>query len=185
MMRQFWGKEMLLFTECVPCTSPLLSDPLTDDGFALAGNSNEGKGIEGFIASEPDEARRARVADVARGTLQTIFDNPEKGAIQHSIIHRLIRDYMTISASLSDNVKRREQLFEGFVRLSSRNAFRDHTDRWYALIALFFLQNQRDPARDCPHQGRIVRRSRDPGEQLGKGPKADCQGLPAAHYEDV
>lgn len=119
MMRQFWGKEMLLFTECAPCTSPLLSDRLTDDGFALAGNSNEGKGIEGFIASEPDEARRARVADVAKGTLQTIFDNPEKGAIQHSIIHRLIRDYMTISASLSDNVKRREQLFEGFVRLSS------------------------------------------------------------------
>lgn len=77
--------------------------------------SNEGKGIDGFIESEKDESRRARIADVAYGHLNTIFDNPEKGAIQHSMIHRLLRDYLTISASLPDNEKRREAFFNGCV----------------------------------------------------------------------
>lgn len=31
------------------------------------------------------------------------------------MIHRLLRDYLTISASLTDNEKRREELFNGCV----------------------------------------------------------------------
>lgn len=45
------------------------------------------------------------------------FNNPEKGAIQHSIIHRLVRDYMTLCTSLADNDKRRADLFESYVCL--------------------------------------------------------------------
>ena len=40
------------------------------------------------------------------------FNNPEKGAIQHTIVHRLLFDYITIAASLADNEQRRKDLFE-------------------------------------------------------------------------
>ncbi|CDZ96435.1 Puf family RNA-binding protein [Phaffia rhodozyma] len=93
MMKQFWGKETLFSKE------------------------EEGKGIDSFIETEQDEARRARVADGFKSHLNNVFDNPEKGAIQHSIIHRLIRDYMTLCTSLSDNEKRRADLFESFHEL--------------------------------------------------------------------
>ncbi|KAI0674047.1 ARM repeat-containing protein [Trametes maxima] len=99
LLRDFYGKEANLFT-------------------VTAGSDEEKerskKGLRGLLEGlEAD--RRKRVLAALKDNLMTIFNNPDKGAVAHAIVHRATWEYLTAVSEMEDEAeaeKLRREIFE-------------------------------------------------------------------------
>ncbi|KIJ64088.1 hypothetical protein HYDPIDRAFT_91143 [Hydnomerulius pinastri MD-312] len=99
LLRDFYGKETALFS----------TSRGTDDEKELAK-----KGLRGVLAGVEGE-RRKRVLAALKENLTTIFNNPDKGAITHAIVHRALWEYLAAVNDTDDGTDReklRREIFE-------------------------------------------------------------------------
>ncbi|RXW23535.1 hypothetical protein EST38_g2307 [Candolleomyces aberdarensis] len=99
LLREFYGKEATLFT-------------------LTTGSSEEKekakKGLAGIIEGV-DVERKRRVLSSLKENLTTIFNNPDKGAITHAIVHRALWEYLNALSGLPEEAeqeKLRREMFE-------------------------------------------------------------------------
>ncbi|OBZ77915.1 Pumilio y domain family member 6 [Grifola frondosa] len=99
LLRDFYGKEANLFT-------------------VTAGSDEEKerskKGLPGLLENL-EEDRRKRVLTALKDNLVTIFNNPDKGAVAHAIVHRALWEYLAAINGLKDTdeqEKLRREIFE-------------------------------------------------------------------------
>ncbi|KAH9914173.1 ARM repeat-containing protein [Epithele typhae] len=99
LVRDFYGKEANLFT-------------------VTAGSDEEKerskRGLKGLIEGLEGE-RRKRVLSALKDNLTTIFNNSDKGAISHALVHRALWEYLSAVAALDDEAeaeKLRREMFE-------------------------------------------------------------------------
>ncbi|KAJ2932975.1 hypothetical protein H1R20_g4112, partial [Candolleomyces eurysporus] len=99
LLREFYGKEATLFT--------------------LTTGSNEEKekvkkGLAGILEGV-DVERKRRVLSSLKENLTKIFNNPDKGAITHAIVHRALWEYLNALSGLPEEAeqeKLRREMFE-------------------------------------------------------------------------
>ncbi|KAG6884585.1 hypothetical protein C0993_009787 [Termitomyces sp. T159_Od127] len=99
LLRDFYGKETVLFT--------------------TSGGSDEEKekakkGLRGVLEGT-DVERRRRVLNALKENLCTIFNNPDKGAVTHAVVHRALWEYLSALNDVSDETEReklRREMFE-------------------------------------------------------------------------
>mgnify|MGYP001230986271 CR=1 FL=1 len=132
LLREFYGKEATLFT--------------------VTSGSNEDKekakkGLSAFLEGV-DIERKRRILSALKENLTTIFNNPDKGAITHAIVHRALWEYLQALTSLEEGEqeKLRRDMFEMYVRLHLHH----HVSH--------FLQLPGCSRRNGAHQGRQPRR---------------------------
>ncbi|KAI0368550.1 ARM repeat-containing protein [Pilatotrama ljubarskyi] len=99
LLRDFYGKEASLFT-------------------VTAGSDEEKerskKGLRGLMEGLEGD-RRKRVLASLKENLVTIFNNPDKGAVAHAIVHRATWEYLAAVAEIEDEAeaeKLRREIFE-------------------------------------------------------------------------
>ncbi|KZT00076.1 ARM repeat-containing protein [Laetiporus sulphureus 93-53] len=99
LLRDFYGKEASLLT-------------------ITAGSSEEQerskKGLRGILEGVEGE-RRKRLLSALKENLVTIFNNPDKGAVSHAIVHRALWEYLAALNTLEDETeqeKLRREIFE-------------------------------------------------------------------------
>ncbi|KAI0764723.1 ARM repeat-containing protein [Fomes fomentarius] len=99
LLRDFYGKEASLFT-------------------VTAGSEEEKerskRGLRGLVEGLEGE-RRKRVLASLHENLVTIYNNPDKGAVAHAIVHRALWEYLAAVADMGDEAeaeKLRRDLFE-------------------------------------------------------------------------
>ncbi|THH01960.1 hypothetical protein EW026_g824 [Hermanssonia centrifuga] len=99
LLRDFYGKEASLFS-------------------LTAGSEDEKerskKGMKGLIEGA-DKERKKRVMNAVKDNLTTIFNNPDKGAVSHAIVHRALWEYLVAVNDLEDEADReklRREIFE-------------------------------------------------------------------------
>ncbi|KAI0746468.1 ARM repeat-containing protein [Daedaleopsis nitida] len=99
LLRDFYGKEASLFT-------------------VTAGSEEEKerskRGLRGLMEGLEGD-RRKRVLAALHENLVTIYNNPDKGAVAHAIVHRALWEYLAAVAELQDEAeaeKLRRGLFE-------------------------------------------------------------------------
>ncbi|KAI0763930.1 ARM repeat-containing protein [Trametes elegans] len=99
LLRDFYGKEASLFT-------------------VTAGSDEEKerskKGLRGLMEGLENDRRR-RVMASLKDNLVTIFNNPDKGAVAHAIVHRATWEYLAAVAEVEDEAeaeKLRREIFE-------------------------------------------------------------------------
>ncbi|RPD65176.1 ARM repeat-containing protein [Lentinus tigrinus ALCF2SS1-7] len=99
LLRDFYGKEASLFT-------------------VTAGSSEEQerskRGLKGLMEGLEGE-RRKRVLSALKDNLVTIYNNPDKGAVVHTIVHRALWEYLSAIAEIEDEAeaeKLRREMFE-------------------------------------------------------------------------
>ncbi|KAJ7025570.1 armadillo-type protein [Mycena alexandri] len=98
LVRDFYGKETALFT----VTSG------TDEDKERAR-----KGLAGVLeGADPD--RRKRVLASMKEALTSIFNNSDKGAVTHAVVHRALWEYIVAVNSSSDEADAEKQLREIF-----------------------------------------------------------------------
>ncbi|KAJ6535952.1 armadillo-type protein [Mycena vulgaris] len=98
LVRDFYGKETALFT-------------------VTSGSAEEKdrarKGLAGVLeGADPD--RRKRVLTSMKGALTSIFDNSDKGAVTHAVVHRALWEYIVAVNNSPDEAEREKQLREIF-----------------------------------------------------------------------
>lgn len=98
LLREFYGKEATLFT-------------LT--GGSAEDKERAKKGLAGFLEGV-DVERKRRVLSALKENLTTIFNNPDKGAITHAIVHRALWEYVSALDGLpeEEQEKLRREMFE-------------------------------------------------------------------------
>ncbi|KIJ15752.1 hypothetical protein PAXINDRAFT_114116 [Paxillus involutus ATCC 200175] len=99
LLQDFYGKETTLFS----------TRRGTDEEKEIAK-----KGLRGVLEGLEGE-RRKRVLASLKENLTTIFNNPDKGAITHAIVHRALWEYLTAVNSTEDETEReklRREIFE-------------------------------------------------------------------------
>ncbi|KAG2138425.1 armadillo-type protein [Suillus bovinus] len=99
LLRDFYGKEVALFSHTRG------SEPEKAD--ARKGFSGVLEGLEG--------ERRKRVLVALKENLTTIFNNSDKGAITHAIVHRALLEYLAAVNDTEDESEReklRKEIFE-------------------------------------------------------------------------
>ncbi|KAH9837998.1 ARM repeat-containing protein [Rhodofomes roseus] len=101
LLRDFYGKEASLVGVSV-----------------TAGGEEEKerakKGLKGVLEGLEGERRR-RVLNAVKENLVTIFNNPDKGAVSHTIVHRALWEYLSAVVSIEDEAeqeKLRREMFE-------------------------------------------------------------------------
>lgn len=95
LLREFYGKEATLFTG-------------SED------KEKAKRGLAGFLEGV-DVERRRRVLAALKDNLTTVFNNPDKGAITHAIVHRALWEYLSALLDLPDEAeqeKLRREMFE-------------------------------------------------------------------------
>jgi len=93
LLRDFYGKEASLFT--------LTSGSEADKEMLK-------KGLEGLL-KDVQEERRTRILSALKENLVTIFNNPDKGAVSHAIVHRALWEYLNC---IADSEQLRREIFE-------------------------------------------------------------------------
>ncbi|KAG9311279.1 armadillo-type protein [Chiua virens] len=98
LLQDFYGKEAALFT----------SNRGTAQDIETAR-----KGLRGLLDGV-EGARRKRLLAALKENLTTIFNNPDKGAITHAIVHRALWEFLTAvdNAEESEQEKLRREIFE-------------------------------------------------------------------------
>ncbi|EJD45619.1 ARM repeat-containing protein [Auricularia subglabra TFB-10046 SS5] len=94
LVRDFYGKEVLLFEE-------------NDKDKVLKGLSD--------VLSGTDDDKKKRILGGVKEQLELIFNNPEKGAVSHAIVHHALLEYLQGVSTLSsadDREKLRHDIFE-------------------------------------------------------------------------
>ncbi|KAG9009793.1 pumilio domain member 6, partial [Tulasnella sp. 427] len=92
LIRDFYGKEVALFD----------SDKLKAGGLKA-------------VLADADEARKGRVLNTLKTSLMRIFDNPDKGAVGHPVVHRALWEYLQEISHLptaEEQTKARNDMFE-------------------------------------------------------------------------
>ncbi|TFK69241.1 ARM repeat-containing protein [Pluteus cervinus] len=72
------------------------------------------KGLRGVLEGSDDERRR-RLLNAVKENVITIFNNPDKGAITHAIVHRALWEYLHALEAVPDSAeqeKLRREIFE-------------------------------------------------------------------------
>lgn len=99
MLRDFYGKEASLFT-------------------ITAGSDMEKelskRGLPGILESVEGD-RKKRVLSALKESLVTIFNNSDKGAVAHAVVHRALWEYLSAIAGIDEEVeqeKLRREIFE-------------------------------------------------------------------------
>ncbi|KAF9804283.1 hypothetical protein IEO21_09437 [Rhodonia placenta] len=99
LLRDFYGKEASLFT-------------------VTAGSEEEKerskKGLKGILEGVEGE-RRKRIMAALKDNLMSIFNNPDKGAVSHAIVHRALWEYLSTVNTIEDEAeqeKLRREIFE-------------------------------------------------------------------------
>ncbi|ESK93677.1 puf family rna-binding protein [Moniliophthora roreri MCA 2997] len=98
LLREFYGKETALFT-------------------STSTNREKEKAKKGLIGvlEDADKERRKRALSAVKEALISIFNNPDKGATTHAIVHRALWEYLVaINDTLeeSEREKLRREMFE-------------------------------------------------------------------------
>ncbi|KAG1898767.1 armadillo-type protein [Suillus fuscotomentosus] len=99
LLRDFYGKEVALFSQTQG------SEPE---------KANARKGFPGVLEGLEGE-RRKRVLAALKENLTTIFNNSDKGAITHAIVHRALLEYLAAINDTEDESEReklRKEIFE-------------------------------------------------------------------------
>ncbi|KAJ8076907.1 Pumilio y domain member 6 [Marasmius tenuissimus] len=99
LLREFYGKETALFT----------STNMTD-----AEKEKAKRGLPGVLEGA-DAGRRKRTLAALKEALDSIFNNPDKGAVTHAIVHRALWEYLaSVNDSPDENEreKLRKEIFE-------------------------------------------------------------------------
>ncbi|KAK2463945.1 hypothetical protein APHAL10511_003996 [Amanita phalloides] len=100
LLRDLYGKEASLFT----VTSGSDAD-----------KERAKKGLRGVLEGA-DPERRRRIMNAVKDNLISIFNNPDKGAITHAIVHRTLWEYLSVVNDTPDESERerlRREVFEG------------------------------------------------------------------------
>ncbi|KAI0718430.1 ARM repeat-containing protein [Cerioporus squamosus] len=99
LLRDFYGKEASLFT-------------------VTAGSDEEKerskRGLKGLMEGLEGD-RRKRVLSALKDNLVTIYNNPDKGAVVHTIVHRALWEYLSAVSEMEDEAeaeKLRREMFE-------------------------------------------------------------------------
>ncbi|KAK7438043.1 Pumilio y domain member 6 [Stygiomarasmius scandens] len=93
LLREFYGKEVSLF------------------------NDNKNQNLQDILSSA-DAEKRKRVLKALRENIENIFNNPDKGAIEHAIVHRALWEYLEGVSTLlpsdqePEKDKLRKELFD-------------------------------------------------------------------------
>ncbi|KAF9268733.1 puf family RNA-binding protein [Marasmius fiardii PR-910] len=99
LLREFYGKETALFT----------SSNMPD-----AEKEKAKKGLKGVLEGA-DDARVKRTLAALKENLESIFNNPDKGAVTHAIVHRALWEYLASINDLPEKNEReklRREIFE-------------------------------------------------------------------------
>ncbi|KAG8939276.1 pumilio domain member 6, partial [Tulasnella sp. 408] len=92
LIRDFYGKEVALFD----------SDKLKAGGLKA-------------VMDEADDARKGRIMSALKSSLTRIFENPDKGAVGHPVVHRALWEYLQEVSRLptaEEQAKARSEMFE-------------------------------------------------------------------------
>ncbi|KAG7440558.1 ARM repeat-containing protein [Guyanagaster necrorhizus] len=97
LLRDFYGKEATLFS---------ITSGSTED------KERAKKGLSGVLQGG-DTERRKRILTATKTGLMSIFNNPDKGAITHAIVHRALWEYI-VAVNESEEGERDKQYREMF-----------------------------------------------------------------------
>ncbi|KAK0450376.1 armadillo-type protein [Desarmillaria tabescens] len=97
LLRDLYGKEATLFS----VTSGSIED-----------KERAKKGLSGVL-QDGDKERRKRVLNATKTGLMSIFNNPDKGAVTHAIVHRALWEYI-VAVNESEGEEREKQFREMF-----------------------------------------------------------------------
>ncbi|KAJ4474996.1 armadillo-type protein [Lentinula aciculospora] len=110
MVREFYGKEVALF-----------SQKQQDD------QEKGQKGLVGVLETlGSDKEKKARVLAAVKENLASVFNNPDKGAVRHAIVHCATWEYLDVLGTMQDHgnademkeaEKMRRDLFENCTEL--------------------------------------------------------------------
>ncbi|KIY50223.1 puf family RNA-binding protein [Fistulina hepatica ATCC 64428] len=98
LVRDFYGKETVLFS----ATSGSEVD-----------NEKSKKGLSGVL-EDADDARRDRILSAVKDNLASIFNNSDKGAVSHAIVHRVLWEYVCAVNSLQSSSEPEKRFWEIF-----------------------------------------------------------------------
>ncbi|KAF8801167.1 ARM repeat-containing protein [Phlegmacium glaucopus] len=99
LLREFYGKEASLFT---------ITRGSEED------KERAKKGLTGVLEGA-DTERRRRILGSVKDNLITIFNNSDKGAVTHAVVHRALWEYLSTVNTLSDETeseKLRREMFD-------------------------------------------------------------------------
>ncbi|KAM6495204.1 Armadillo-type fold [Amanita muscaria] len=99
LLRDFYGKEANLFT----VTASTEAD-----------KERAKKGLRGALEGA-DQERKRRIMNAAKENLLAIFNNSDKGAVTHAIVHRAMWEYISVTNEIPDETEReklRREIFE-------------------------------------------------------------------------
>ena len=102
LLKDFYGKEAQLFTVT------LGSDEERE---------RSKKGLRGVLEGA-DKERRRRILNAVKENLTTVFNNSDKGAVSHAIVHRILWEYLSVVNESDDEAekeKQRREMFETYV----------------------------------------------------------------------
>ncbi|KAF7303694.1 PUM-HD domain-containing protein [Mycena indigotica] len=108
LVRDFYGKEATLAT--------VTSGSEQDKELAK-------KGLAGLLENA-DNDRRRRILTSLKESLTSIFNNSDKGAITHAVVHRVLWEYISVVTSLPDEAESTKHFREIFELQMSRHAGR-------------------------------------------------------------
>ncbi|KDR73166.1 hypothetical protein GALMADRAFT_251738 [Galerina marginata CBS 339.88] len=99
LLREFYGKEASMFT---------LTTGSEDE------KERAKKGLTGVLEGADNERRR-RILGSVKDNLVTIFNNSDKGAVTHAVVHRALWEYLTAINTVpeeADQEKMRREIFD-------------------------------------------------------------------------
>ncbi|KAG8855333.1 pumilio domain member 6 [Tulasnella sp. 330] len=99
LLRDFYGREVEMFD----------SEKVKVGGLKALLESGDG------VSEEVNEARKKRIFGSMKDNLLTIFNNPDKGAVAHSIVHRVLWEYLSNIkglASEDEQARLRQEMFD-------------------------------------------------------------------------
>ncbi|KAF8996016.1 puf family RNA-binding protein [Cyathus striatus] len=111
LLREFYGKEATLFT---------ITSGTEDE------KQKSRKGLVGLLEGI-DGDRKKRVLTALKENLETIFNNPDKGAITHAIVHRALWEYLNTVNTLPDEAEQEKLRREAFENCQEALAEMVHT----------------------------------------------------------
>ncbi|KAF7977568.1 hypothetical protein HWV62_3374 [Athelia sp. TMB] len=138
LLRDFYGKETALFSLTVGSE--------VDKDRAKRGLRGVLEGLEG--------ERRKRVLASVRENLVMIFNNPDKGAITHAIVHRALWEYLLAVNEISDDAEREKLRREMFETCQDALAEMVHTKDGSRVVREFIAQGS---AKDRKHIVKVLK----------------------------
>ncbi|KIM72847.1 hypothetical protein PILCRDRAFT_829556 [Piloderma croceum F 1598] len=138
LLRDFYGKETTLFS---------VTTGSDED------KERAKKGLRGVLESLEGE-RRKRVMGAVRENLVTIFNNPDKGAVTHAIVHRALWEYLLAVNDTPDEIEREKQRREIFESCHDVLAEMVHTKDGSRVVREFIAQGS---AKDRKHIVKVLK----------------------------